>query len=57
MAPIGVNVTLINKTMQTLYVGPQMQTCGTVPLFSVADEAGKQLPNLGDCRERQLWRA
>lgn len=49
-SPIGVNVTLINKTTQTLYVGPSMQTCGTVPLFSVADEAGKELPALGDCR-------
>lgn len=49
-SPIVVNVTLINKTSQTLYVGPQTTTCGATPLFSVADAAGKALASVGDCR-------
>jgi hypothetical protein len=49
-SPIVVNVTLINKTSQTLYVGPQQTTCGLTPLFSVADAAGKPLASVGDCR-------
>jgi hypothetical protein len=49
-SPIGVNVTLINKTSQTLYLGQQMSTCGVAPLFSVEPSGGKPLQSVGDCR-------
>ncbi|HVY30358.1 MAG TPA: hypothetical protein VHB79_27560 [Polyangiaceae bacterium] len=49
-SPIGVNVTLINKTSQPLYLGQQMTTCGVAPLFSVEAAGGKPLPSVGDCR-------
>lgn len=49
-SPIPVDVTLINKTGQTLYLGQQMSTCGITPLFSVATAAGQPLPSVGDCR-------
>jgi len=43
-------VEIINQTTETLYLGPTMATCGTVPYFTVDDENGKRLTIANDCR-------
>lgn len=48
--PIPVEVLLINKTSQVIYLGQPMVNCGVLPLFKVTNEQGETLEDLGNCR-------
>lgn len=49
-AGIWVQVSILNESSTTIYLGQSSVTCGMAPLFSVADRGGAALPDLGDCR-------
>ncbi|RYZ04865.1 MAG: hypothetical protein EOO73_22065 [Myxococcales bacterium] len=46
----AVLVSITNQTVSALHLGPAAPTCETVPLFSVADATGAELPHVGWCR-------
>lgn len=43
-------VEIRNETFSAIHLGPTSQSCGSVPLFSVADATGKPLQQLSWCR-------
>ena len=45
-----VNVSISNQTNATIYLGEESVTCGTSPLFQVADANGAALITPGNCR-------
>ncbi len=45
-----IRVSIANKTLGPIYLGPTTMTCDTTPLFTVADAAGQPLPALGSFR-------
>ena len=49
-APNAISVTILNKTDTPIYLGQELMTCGSAPLFQVADARGGALPSVGDCR-------
>ncbi|HVY29151.1 MAG TPA: hypothetical protein VHB79_21480 [Polyangiaceae bacterium] len=46
----SVPVRLINGTNHPIYLGPEVQGCGGVPLFQVADGKGQPLSAVGFCQ-------
>lgn len=49
-APVSVPVMITNDTSAPIHLGPAMQVCDTVPLFTVVDAKGESLPEPGWCR-------
>jgi hypothetical protein len=46
-----INVVIYNQTRAPIYLGDELQSCGTSPRYRIADQHGETLPRPGSCQQ------